>query len=1000
MNTAYYRISFYLLFAISGFTGLIYESIWSHYLKLFLGHAAYAQALVLTIFMGGMALGAWMATRYIHKFPNLFLAYALVEAITGVLGLGFHSIFGHVINYSYDVVFPSLESAALIHFYKWTVAASLILPQSLLLGMTFPLMSNAIIRLFPDSPGRYISILYFCNSIGAAAGVLISGFVLIAAVGLPGTIMTAAILNILLAIVVYLIAKPHIGTVNNKKQKLNQKLSGSSLFIIASFITGVASFIYEIAWIRMLSMVLGSSTHAFELMLSAFITGLALGGLWIRKYLDNFKKPILFAGFVQIIMGVFALATVPLYNQTFDLMAFFMSTLDRSENGYILFNLISHSIALLIMLPATFFAGMTLPLFTLILINKGYGEKSIGYIYASNTIGAIVGVIFTVLIGMPLLGLKGVILLGSSLDMILGVILITSISGLKLTRPVVFISSTCTLLLIFVGSLVNFDTERMASGVFRTGLTHAQKNVKTLAHFDGSTASISVVEYANNGISISTNGKPDASISYGYDVSPTTDEYTMTLLAAIPLSTNLSAKSIANIGFGSGLTTHTLLLSEEIERVDSIEIEPAMIEGAKYFEDKNRRAFVDPRSHIYIEDAKTYFHTTSREYDMVISVPSNPWVSGISSLFTEEFYGTISESLSQNGVFAQWLHTYESDIGIVLPILKTIAESFEDYHVYAASYGDIFIVASPHEQLVMPNERIFENELMKKQLSRVGVHNMHDITIRFLGDKKLLGPFINLNQLNSNSDFFPIIDALSVKSRFMNNSFSELHKMRSFFVPIVQILKPELEYSQRQNATLSEALPSSTQTRKAQEIYHFAVNNVVIEPRISELVNIALLLTQSKGCEKKISDEVIISALFNLHLATVGFLSGEHIEKIGKSIMSICNKNNSETVQDLLNLYLAYGERNMANIALYSQRMLHNPRTLSSVHNEYIFSSLILALVALEEYEKGLEIWLNSINTIYPNQIPFQLKVLQSILILNTQVVNLKPQTKTGTSYH
>lgn len=159
----------------------------------------------------------------------------------------------------------------------------------------------------------------------------------------------------------------------------------------------------------MLSLVLGSSTQAFELMLSAFILGLALGGLWIRRRLDHLSSPLRYAGHVQILMGLFAISTLPLYNSSFDFMAFFDPRPSQDHSGYTLFQIGSHAIALLIMLPATFMAGMTLPLFTYVLLQHGEGERSIGRIYSANTVGAIIGVLLAVHWAMPALGLKSVI---------------------------------------------------------------------------------------------------------------------------------------------------------------------------------------------------------------------------------------------------------------------------------------------------------------------------------------------------------------------------------------------------------------------------------------------------------------------------------------------------------------------------------------------------------------------------------------------------------------
>lgn len=201
------RWVFFAIFTISGFSGLIYESIWSHYLKLFLGHAAYAQSLVLTIFMGGLALGSWVAARCSPSWRFPILIYAVVEGVIGLVALVFHPVFVGVTDSFYFSILPAVNNALIGSTMKWTAAALLILPQSVLLGMTFPLMSAGIIRRYADHPGASLAMLYFTNSIGAAVGVLASGFWLIRLVGLPGTIFTAGLLNIALALTVWMLVK-------------------------------------------------------------------------------------------------------------------------------------------------------------------------------------------------------------------------------------------------------------------------------------------------------------------------------------------------------------------------------------------------------------------------------------------------------------------------------------------------------------------------------------------------------------------------------------------------------------------------------------------------------------------------------------------------------------------------------------------------------------------------------------------------------------------------
>src|ERR1700722_4964784 len=658
------------VFAVSGFTGLIYESIWSHYLKLFLGHAAYAQSLVLAIFMGGMAVGSWFVAHYSLRVRRLLLTYAVVEGLIGVLGLGFHPLFLAASDFSFAIAIPALPSAGWIQAYKWSLGAVLILPQSILLGMTFPLISGSIIRRWPDRPGETLAALYFTNSLGAAVGVLVSGFVLIDAVGLPGTIRVAGLLNVALALVIWVQVRakaepdpPAVGAAVRLT-----KDSWARWLTLAAGLTGAASFMYELGWIRMLSLVLGSSTHSFELMLSAFIFGLAFGGLYVSRRIDRIRDPVAYVARVLVAMGALAALTLPAYNLTFDFMAWFLRSFARTAGGYASFNLISQLIAALIMIPATFCAGMTLPLLTNELMRRGTGERAIGTIYSANTFGAIVGVLLTIHVLMPLIGVKGVILAGAAIHMALRLSRLLARQR-SLSRRSALALAGCVGAFGFALLVVKLDPLRMTSGVYRTGSATLPEGASVIYLRDGKTATISLVE-KNGIVTIATNGKPDAGIQMGPG-EPTVDESTMVLAAAIPLSMQPHPVRVANIGFGSGLTPHTLLTSGLLTRLDSIEIEPFMVQAArKGFSPRIDNVFQDARSHIVYEDAKTFFGSARQPYDLIVSEPSNPWVSGVATLFSDEFYERITHHLTPDGYFVQWMQVYETNIGILASVVK------------------------------------------------------------------------------------------------------------------------------------------------------------------------------------------------------------------------------------------------------------------------------------------------------------------------------------------
>jgi predicted membrane-bound spermidine synthase len=981
------RLILYLVFALSGFTGLVYESIWSHYLKLFLGHAAYAQALVLAIFMGGMAIGAWLAAKYAGRIRNLLLAYALAELLVGLAGLMFHPVFQWLITVSSQHIYPAIESAMLVQAYKWSTVSLIILPQSILLGTTFPLMSNGLIRLHPGTPGRSLATLYFTNSIGAAVGVLVSGFYLIATVGLPGTIMAAGIINILLAIIVYGLAKKHSAPVPVPVKRSDSR-SWPVLLLCAAFITGAASFIYEIAWIRMLSMVLGASTHAFELMLSAFITGLAFGGLWIRKRIDRFADPVRAIGRIQIIMGLLALLTIPMYNQCFDMMEFFLQALDKSQAGYTLYNFISHILTLVVMLPATFCAGMTLPLLSFILLGKGYGERSIGQIYSCNTLGAIAGVIFTVFAGMPYLGLKGSMLTGSILDIGLGLLLLgTGLQQARHWSGLKFTVVTCALFLLAISLFAGMDRERMSSGVFRRGSASLPDDTTVIYYRDGMTASVSVTEWQSTARAIKTNGKSDAAININDRNNPTNDESTMTLLGALPLSIHPAARSVANIGMGSGMTTHILLGWPGIESVDTIEIEPAMVEGAAYFRKVVERTFTDPKSHIYIEDARTFFPIHKKKYDIIVSEPSNPWVSGTSSLFTEEFYRIIKQYLNPEGMLVQWLHTYETEPELVFSIIKALSVHFSFYHIYIATDGDLVLLAKSGSPIGFPQTDLFESAVLARELNTVGLGSVRDFNVRFLGGDTLFSAYINETGIRANSDYFPVLDIKSARAMYMDLDAYEIYDPRLFYLPVIAVLYPWADAAGSLNISYSDYPQYINKYRYAGYIYKYIKRDDRDLPLLADAVYLEVLRQPEQVCSAGVNEHAWIDSLLRLMMQTLPYLGSAEILKLASLIEPPCSERLSARQQYWLTLFKSIGARDMDTTAGYAGELISGEFSHTLLQMQYLFSSLMMSLVAEDRNGEAIAIWNTYASELYGNSAatPFTLELLLAMAVAGSR---------------
>lgn len=812
------------VFILSGAAGLIYESIWSRYLGLFVGHSAYAQIIVLVIFLGGMSLGAWLAGERSSRVRAPLLWYAGVEIFVGVLALVFHDMYQGATAWAYTSVFPHMSGAALT-VAKWAIASALILPQSVLLGTTFPLMSAGVIRLAraDQSPGRILGLLYFANSLGAAVGVLLAGFVFIDMLGLPGTLLVAGFMNVIAGLAVGLIARaeqrreleawraevartaavaPPAGDMPDVQTRLVDVAPPTAIrdaappatrdanwypLLVVSFGTAVASFIYEIAWIRMLSLVLGSATHSFELMLSAFILGLALGAFWIRKRADRLADPIRFLGIVQWAMGILAVATLPFYVASFEWMSVVLGAVQQNESGYRVFQVARYGFALIVMLPATFCAGMTLPLITRVLMRGGGGERAIGAVYAWNTLGSILGVALAGLLLMPLLGVKTLLIVGAVIDMVLGVWLVARArrsagnvereerfsEGPPLAIPVL----ATVAILIAILFTARFDLVRLTSGVYRHGIVEQTTGYEFPFYKDGRTATVSVRRSVDGFVTLSTNGKPDASMEREW--MDTTrlgagrrelrrDIATQLLLPIITIAHAPQARNVAVIGHGSGMSSHVLLGSPHVAEAVTIEIEPEMVAASRIFQPANRRVFDDPRSIFVIDDAKSYFAATGRRFDLILSEPSNPWVSGVSGLFTQEFYERVKQQLAPGGVFGQWLHLYELSDGLVTSVLAAIDRVFPSYEVFFTSNADILVVAADRA-LPAPDWSVTQYPGITQDLRKVLPMNAETFEALRLGGRDVLHPIV-LGHGAANSDFFPVLDLNAERMRFMHES--------------------------------------------------------------------------------------------------------------------------------------------------------------------------------------------------------------------------------------
>jgi hypothetical protein len=334
--------------------------------------------------------------------------------------------------------------------------------------------------------------------------------------------------------------------------------------------------------------------------------------------------------------------------------------------------------------------------------------------------------------------------------------------------------------------LNHFDQVMLSSGVYRYGSLPDPAGREMIFYRDGRTATVAVGRQIPDSFTwIATNGKPDASVDRAFFSPRDTSERralngdisTQVLIPVITLAHMPHAKLAAIIGEGSGMTSHFLLGSPTLEQAVTIEIEPQMIAGSRMFYPANRRVFDDKRSRFVVDDAKSFFATDARKYDVIISEPSNPWVSGVSGLFTDEFYHRVRGYLTPNGVFGQWLHLYEINDGLVLSVLSAIHKNFPSYSVYLTSNDDMLIVASNLPELPPPDWSVVNSPGITADLGGVVPFTPRSLDATHLLDRRELAPLLD-HYGTPNSDYRPVLDLGAERARFKRETASGFGTLR------------------------------------------------------------------------------------------------------------------------------------------------------------------------------------------------------------------------------
>ncbi|MBS1819296.1 MAG: fused MFS/spermidine synthase [Acidobacteria bacterium] len=764
---------FLIAYTCSGLAGLVYEVSWTRLLTLYIGHTTAAASAVVAAFLGGLASGAAgggvVAARLrprqaLQAYVGLELAVAIFALL---LPLELRAL-TPLLRWAYADAAPGLLFPAV----RLISCLALVFLPAAALGATFPMA----VRWFSHraaNPARVSSALYAMNTVGAAIGSLLAGFTLIPAVGISGTTKIGMVGSLVAAAIVGVVvsrdrgdeADPRGGTAETYSQTQKPATADPArsrkrtrltpladtraqaptqaqpwLAIAILGLSGFASLVHEIAWTRILALVLGPTTYAFAATLAAVVAGVAIGsgaGTWLIGRLRRSAHAGVLAG-VLAIGAITIVATSALAGGYVPrTIAHEIAAAPDSFNALVSSGMLLTS---LLILPTAICMGAAFPLALAMAGDPAHSPaRRFGLVYAVNTVGSVTGTLASGFLLIPWLGIPTTLAVAAFV-LVFAALAIVALSDVStVARNAGYAVSAAAIAALIVAP--QWDRDLLASGVYLyapfvpKGLDlETQLTAGTLLYYkDGAPATVSVKRLTGT-TTLAVDGKTDASNR--------SDMLTQKLVAHIPLLLHPDPQQIAIVGLGSGVTVGAAL-SHPVERADVIEISPEVVEASRFFETENHKALADPRTHLIVGDGRSHILLSRQQYDVIISEPSNPWIAGVAALFTKEFFEGAKARLAPGGLICQWAHTYTISERDLRSIVATFTSVFPNATAWMVNDNDLLMVGSVDAQ--PPSlERIAQHWSRGQaaaNLGEVGALEPFDVLSLFAGTGKDLRAF-------------------------------------------------------------------------------------------------------------------------------------------------------------------------------------------------------------------------------------------------------------------
>jgi spermidine synthase len=679
------------VFFASGFSSLVYQVSWQRILTLYYSVENISTTLIVTVYMLGLGLGAIIGGYFAERVRHKLILYVSIELLIGLFGC---------------ISIPFLEflgksTAGSSYATSFIYMFAFLCFPTILMGSTLPILTKIFNNIL-DNFLLSVSYLYFINTLGAAAGSLISSFLLISFFGLDTSIYFAAAINIIIATLILIFKnrlskQENVSVIQQKEIDRSGGFSNIKIIYLIVFVTGFIAIGYEIIWFRIIGILVKASAYAFSSVLFIYLLGIAIGSYFMKKYLSNNyivnKKNLFFA--FQFLIALFVLVSIAVYFNLVEKVPLFTEINSLSFNskhhptisfpffgspGLFFKNLFLLTDVfiwpLIFVFVPTLLMGASFPLITSLAFRDDREGTTVGRVYFFNVLGNVAGGLFTGLLFLSILGTEHSLLLFSLVGLFFVFFINSKRKIFRLSYRIVLIASLTGLSIFFFPG---------ANRLYDIIHPDYPDNLKMKKYITEGLDGVIVTYCENDFLKTYINGMPHGGRPHS--------QFFYEAIEA--LSHNREIKNILIIGFGTGSTTETILHLKPKPEIKLVELSPALIQNLNHIS-YLKSILTDDAVNLIYADGRKYLYNSSEKFDAIFMDPLFTTTSYSNNLYSRQFFELIRDHLTSNGVLMTWMDEYH-----IVP--KTLCSVFPyvDQH-------DFFCVTSGQE---LRQDSIYKNEL-------------------------------------------------------------------------------------------------------------------------------------------------------------------------------------------------------------------------------------------------------------------------------------------------